>query len=653
MLAEFQAEIPNLEIGTSLDDTPFVKTLNKMLEDGDISAKDISAILSNINMDYSIDYKTMDVPQIIYETKSQIRKNIANADSIGDMVSATAEGIQTMSQVESEIEYGKAAVPYITGTSSGGGGGGSGRTPTRFSSPKRSSSGKKSGGSKGGKGSSYKPKSKDPIKEQIDRYEKVNTQLEDVENTISRINKEQDRLKGFDQGDNINRQTNLLEKQLKITKEKYRIQKKEAKELRSKLAKDFGIKFDGEGFIKNYASTLKKLEGNVNNLINQYNKATTEKAQEKLEKKIERAQKKLDNFKELYQRYDTLWGTELRESEEAVEDLKDAIEDLRIEAFKTATEVVDNIKDMNDAMIDFERSIKNIKSLRDDNPFDDLADGVKKIGFYFDDATSKADTFYGQAKKKAQGRAKEADKELAAAKKKLKSAKTPEDKRVAKEAIKKAKLKKANANSTVNFYNQMEKDAETGKTGTGYFDMVTHNREMILDQIKQYESTGTSSIFGKNSEALYETAKEILEQSEEAVNDFASDLLEMKEALLNAIDEIANRVSEMNDSFENITNDLDYYYDMIEKINGDQAYDDLTRVLDSRIANRQAQINMQQQAIEAYKIEMRGMEVGSDAYKKVQEDMREAQETIHELTLSNIEDAQKKASLAVDKVTNK
>lgn len=520
---------------------------------------------------------------------------------------------------------------------------------------KKSSGGTKRGSGGGGKGGSggskksYTPKKKEKIKEDVDRYEKVNTKLEDVENTLSRINKEQGRTKGFDLGDNLDKQTDLLNKQLSITKEKYKIQKKEAEELRGKLSKNFGVKFDGEGFIKNYASTLKKLEGNVNNLISQYNKATTESAQNALEKKIEKAQKRLDNFKELYQRYDTLWGTELRESEEAVEDLKDAIEDLRIEAFKTATQVVDNIKDLNEHMVDFDRALRNVKSLRDDNPFDDLADSTKKLGYYIDDADGSANNFYNNLKKKSADRAKEADKELKAAQQQVKKAKTKEDKRVAQEAVKDAKKKKANAEANKKFYAQMQKDAESGKTGTGYFDMVSHNREVILQQVEQFEKTGKSSIFGENSEALYETAKEILEQSEDAVIEFSEKLLDMKKSLIDAIGEIAEKVSQMSDQFEAVTDNLDYYYDMIQKVNGDEAYDDLNQVIDARVNNRKAQIKMLQDSLDAMKIELKNA-TDEDVIREIKEDMKEVQDEIHAKTLEQMEDTKTKAENNIQKI---
>lgn len=385
----------------------------------------------------------------------------------------------------------------------------------------------------------------------------------------------------------MDKQIGLLEKQIALTKEKYKIQQKEAEELRGDLSSQFGVEFDGDGMISNYRQTLKQLEGEVNSLIDKYNNTSTEEGQEKLEEQIEKATERLNDFKEMYKRYDTLWSEELRQSEEALADLEDQIEDLRIEAFKTAVEVVDNIKDMNEAMIEFEASIRKIRNLTDDDPFGAMADNSKKLSYYFDDANGSAENFFNTMKERTKEREKEADDDLARAKKQKKNAKTEEQKRVANEAIKDAKEKKANAQLANKFYSQTAAKAQFGETGSGYLDMATYNREMIMEQIRQYEKTGTSEIFGKNSKALYETAKEILEQSQDIINDFADDLLELQQSILDSMDKMQEKADALHADYENLGDSLEHLYDITEKVQGDQSYDMLNAVLDKQIANNQ------------------------------------------------------------------
>lgn len=644
-----------ITITPEMDTSGLLDHLNQLLTDCQITAEQATAILSSMGMEGQIEYEEGETE--VQEVAYRISSNPFTATGSMQSPRLTNGGTElvpqdfswTFPEITMEPYYTPVKkpiqIPKLVGATYSGKG--------VASVGKKSSGGTKkgSGGKKGGSGGkSYTPKSKEKIKEKVDRYEKVNTQLEDVENTLSRINKEQERTTGFELGDNLNKQNNLLEKQLNLTKQKYEIQKQEAKELRNELSKDFGVTFDGEGFINNYAQTLKGLEGNVNSLIDQYNKATTEDAQEKLEKKIESAQKKLDDFKELYQRYDTLWGTELRQSEEAIEDLKDAIEDLRIEAFKTATEVVDNIKDLNESMTEFDRAMKNIKSLDNNNPFDNAADSLKNLGYYFDDTGKKADNFYKQARENAEKSIIEANKEKAAAEKELQKAKTEEDKRVAQEKIQDAKQKIANAQANKKFYDQAQANAKFGESGSGYLDMVTANRELILKQLDQYEKTGTSDIFGENSSALYDTAKEILQQSQDMMKDFSEQAIKLRDDIIDMVDDIAERVEERSQLFDNITDDLDYYYDMIEKINGDEDFSNLNNVLDNRINNRQQQIKLLQEAISAAEIELKNA-TDPKVIKEIKEKITEYQSEIHDHTLENIDDAQTKAENGVKAVT--
>ena len=114
------------------------------------------------------------------------------------------------------------------------------------------------GGSGGGGGSKYEPKKKDPIEEEIDRYERIDTMLEAIANDLDLVNSEQDRLSGFDRLDNMEKQIGLTQRQIELEKEKLKIQKDEQDELQKELSSEYGIKFDDEEFIQNYPAVLKK-----------------------------------------------------------------------------------------------------------------------------------------------------------------------------------------------------------------------------------------------------------------------------------------------------------------------------------------------------------------------------------------------------------
>ena len=136
---------------------------------------------------------------------------------------------------------------------------------------------------------------------------------------------------------------------------------------------------------------------NVNNLIGQYNAAGTEEAQDAINDQIDAANDNLDKFKTLYQRYDTLISSDLRDTIQQIEDLNDEIEDLRINIFKTQVEALDNLKDIQESLVDFDRAFNRGIKL---TPYQEAADNVAKLGKYFDVATMSVDEYYDNLIKK-------------------------------------------------------------------------------------------------------------------------------------------------------------------------------------------------------------------------------------------------------------
>ena len=236
-----------------------------------------------------------------------------------------------------DLPESQTTLPTTSNTGGPGGGGGSG--------------GGSGGG--GGGGKKYEPKKKEKIEDKPDRYQNVNSHMDRLSKSLEKIANEEDRLAGKDMLDNLEQQAEIIEKQARWQQRKLEIQQQEAAELRNQLSSDFGIKFDSEGFMTNYQAMHNKLVNKVNNLIAQYNAATTEAAQEALESKIEEAQKELDEFNEAWERYNELMNNEIPESQNALEEYADQIEDLRIKAFQATVEATDNIKAVKDAWADY------------------------------------------------------------------------------------------------------------------------------------------------------------------------------------------------------------------------------------------------------------------------------------------------------------
>lgn len=494
--------------------------------------------------------------------------------------------------------------------------------PSNFGLP---SSGSGGGGGGGGGGGSFTPDTKEALDDEIDRYERVNTLLEAIANDYERINKEQERLTGDKLVENLSKQTSLLKRQIDLQKEKLSIQNDEMNELQSKLS-GYGIQFDDEGYISNYAKIHQGLIDNINNLIGQYNAAGTEEAQDAINDQIDAANDNLDKFKTLYQRYDTLISSDLRDTIQQIEDLNDEIEDLRINVLKTQIESLDNLKDIQESLVDFDRAFNRGIKL---TPYQEAADNVAKLGKYFDVATMSVDEYYDNLIKKQEDAANA--KGTSDAYKKWSAGRVEE--------LKAAKQRALNGDKSVDYY------------GTGYFDMSMKNLTDINAQMKQFEETGKSDIFGENSADLYDVAKTVYEQAAGLAQDYWSLIENLHDNVMDMIDDISDKMDRRKDQYEAITDELEHWLDITELLHGEESYDDLNTILGAQQNNYKAQLNELMQQRDIWKDMLGSMKEGSEEWNEVSDKIKDATSDINDIIQNSLENLQKQYSNTVSKIT--
>ena len=166
----------------------------------------------------------------------------------------------------------------------------------------------------------------DLLDDEIDRYHDINIQLDDIAKKIERINKAQEHLVGADLIASQKQSLKLLEEEIKLRREKQKIQQAEAVELQGHLLAD-GVAFNEDGSVANYAEVMKKQMAKVNTAKQSGN-----------EEAAKAAEKNYEAFKKNFERYE-----ELRDD---IEDLADEITDMmyeqiskKIETFKTKLEI--------------------------------------------------------------------------------------------------------------------------------------------------------------------------------------------------------------------------------------------------------------------------------------------------------------------------
>lgn len=212
-------------------------------------------------------------------------------------------------------------------------------------------------------GSSSKPKKEDKIEDQKDRYHDINVELKQIANELEKVQDEQEKLTGSDLIANLQRQYNLLNKEIDATARKIGIARGEQEELQGKLAGS-GVRFAADGTISNYAEAWDAQLAYVNSVIDKYN-GMSAKAQENYQETLEKAKNDWNKFKDNIERYDTLITDDIPGLEADIRAALDQQIEIKLEAFEYEIEIR---LDMSEAMRDWnEFKKKIIDGIKDDD----------------------------------------------------------------------------------------------------------------------------------------------------------------------------------------------------------------------------------------------------------------------------------------------
>ena len=188
--------------------------------------------------------------------------------------------------------------------------------------------------------------------------------------------------------------------------------------------------------------------------------------------------------------------------------------------------------------------------------------------------------------------------------------------------------------------------------GTGYFDMAWQNGSEILNQLKQYEETGQSEIFGENGKGLYDSAKDIFNQMSKLLEDYWSDIDDVHNKIIEAISDISDRIEKRKNQYSAIADELEHIADISELLHGDKAYEEQNRILAAQQTNYRAQLAEYQQQLAIWKEMQSHMRQGSEEWNTVQEKITSATKDIDDLIKTSLENLHKQYSNAISKITD-
>lgn len=185
------------------------------------------------------------------------------------------------------------------------------------------------------------------LEDEYDRYEKVNTAIEKLTNSLSQLQTEESRLIGIDKSKYLKKEIDSLQQQIALQKEKLALEQEELAEKADSLS-EYGITFDGEGLIQNYKDVYYQLYDEYNALVDQYN-ATNDDATKTA---MEAAKDRYDKYTQLVEDYDELLSSTIEDTKSELQSLADQIEDIYIQAFRDHLDAIENIKDISDTWAD-------------------------------------------------------------------------------------------------------------------------------------------------------------------------------------------------------------------------------------------------------------------------------------------------------------
>lgn len=398
----------------------------------------------------------------------------------------------------------------------------------------------------------------DELEVEIDRYHDVNVELQLIENSLKKLQAQEDKLVGQDFINNLAEQNKLLEDQIHWLEEKIKLKKKEASELQSEI-KNFNpdAAFDEDGKLLNYFDILGSEMDSVTSAQKALEQATkdynavahldaedakrvsAEAALEAAEKGLSDAQELFNQIKELIEQYEQIVHQDIPDLESQKQDSQDEIIANQIEAFNYS--------------IDIQLDLDNAQ--RQWNEFKHkVLEGGDRFSLFGDDILGDANLLL-----------------------------------------------------------------ENLKTYPKSISDVTNHLNTITSEINTIAGGGNGSIYGDNVKAAIEDAQKYQETLMENLEAIEDAYLEIQQLYLDMLDAAQDAFDDHIASFEAINDILEHNISLVEKLRGEDAYEEMGRYYEAQEQNNNDKLRFLREQVEFWESQMGEEEYGSEAWQKAKE----------------------------------
>ena len=417
LLAEFvslreqaQAAMSGLVIGDDIlvDDTNFITSLNQLIDDCNMTVAQANAVFSALGIEPTYETETVQQEQSITPTQTKheviaasTKTFTASDGTVTEVPEYTAiDTVTPLAPVKADVEVPVMALavngkqPKISGIKKAPGG-----SVNNYSSRNKGGKapGSKSSGGKGGGGGS---KAKNPAKEKKveskkDPYHDIDIIIKDISHDLDKLQKQQSKFFGQKLIDNLNKQYELLNKQIDATTKKLGIARQEQARLASELSNK-GVRFNADGTIANYAQAYDAQLGYVNGLINQYNAMTAEE-QESFKETLEQAKEDFNKFTDSISEYDKTVTDIIPELESNIQDAVDKQIEIKIEEFTMEIKIRLDMSEAERDWNEFERKV--VKGIKDTDILGNARARLKDFNSYYNsESTGEVQSLMKQVK---------------------------------------------------------------------------------------------------------------------------------------------------------------------------------------------------------------------------------------------------------------